>query len=835
MDDLKNQITKAVASLNIEGSRTLRTEEITSSDSFLTNSPLTSVHTDAGSTVTAQNNLQLADISRVKDQHDLIEMDWNYKMVTSKPFYIGNGIWNSTQGALTNLYTLSFPVDYFLGNSVLTSVGDTFLSIRGDLHLIVSMQGTPLASGGVIIHSESFWNTQASAEFYDSFFRQHVILDISDNSSTADYVLPFRWNRNGTDPFSTIASVYVDVLVPLSGMNSVNFTVTAFLENQEFKFIRPIESPPGLAKRKAIREGRMTQGLLNITNINNTLSQVENATLPSHLTGDSLDAKVSMMDDIPITANGSAMTVKFPTLNNADNPHPIDRASLISGSSQVSDRSMFNTNIDEMSLDHILKEREHYYDSIVINSSVISGQQIFNMPVVPCPTVAVATSSTQASPMEYYSQFFKFWRGGLKIRIRFFMNRFQSMKFYLGLFYKAITPTTFTDWSSSHGVVVDIGGDKREVEIEIPYNSETPWLNVPHQFLDVVAPYYNDTTIFDYILGQFTMYAMTPLISPAGSPTTIAAVVSFRGADDFEFANYTNTGAITQADSILLSNRSTRTPGYITDNIVSVKQLAKKWTTLINNNTFNTAPDLINQFWFLPVSDAISRYSNLASNGLSTTGNTSLTVLLDKNVLPGMAPFSGIRGSISMRIEMRLSAYLAATPASPSNVNVPIIPYVWFINPDVGWETSAAHGTTLANELANQIENILAPSSGFCTPYRFNPINNTNVGENGLMVFEADIPLQRNYKYAKITNTVNVTADPVNLLPSPADYGFLIFGFATALTSKLENLNVFEDITVSAKLSDDARLGILNYGTMQMLVSVASNENLGYMYPILLP
>jgi hypothetical protein len=291
MDDLKNQITKAVASLNIEGSRTLRTEEITSSDSFLTNSPLTSVHTDAGSTVTAQNNLQLADISRVKDQHDLIEMDWNYKMVTSKPFYIGNGVWNSTQGALTNLYTLSFPVDYFLGNSVLTSVGDTFLSIRGDLHLIISMQGTPLASGGVIVHSESFWNTQASAEFYDSFFRQHVILDISDNSSTADYVLPFRWNRNGTDPFSTIASVYVDVLVPLSGMNSVNFTVTAFLENQEFKFIRPIESPPGLAKRKAIREGRMTQGLLNITNINNTLSQVENATLPSHLTGDSLDAK----------------------------------------------------------------------------------------------------------------------------------------------------------------------------------------------------------------------------------------------------------------------------------------------------------------------------------------------------------------------------------------------------------------------------------------------------------------------------------------------------------------------------------------------------------------
>jgi len=802
MDKSINELTKAVTSLDIQGSKTLETKEIAPSDSFLSNMPITSAHTASGTAYTAQNNLQLADVSRVKDEHDLLEIDWNYKKTTSKPFFIDSGAWSSSATAGTNLIKFNFPTDYFTGNHVLNTVGQTFTSFRGDLHFVVSTQGTPLSSGSLIVYAIHFQDVVSTN--YDRFFRQHVILDISDNSSTADFVLPFRWNRNGVDPFATIATIYLDVLAPLGGIASVNYTITCFLENQEFKFLRPIEtSSPVLLRR--------TQGLFNFTTVNNNLSQVENATLPTNIKGDKLDAHLGMMDDVPINLNGSPITIRYPSLNNSNNPHPIERLSLVAGSQQVSDRSMFNSQIDEMSLDHIFKKREHYFATYSISTSATVGQQIFNIPVCPAPTVFATSSSIPygISPLEGISQYFKYWRGGLKMKIRFFMNRFQSMKFYLALFYKAVTPTTFVDWSSSHGVIIDIGGDKREVEIEIPYNSETPWLVVPHGPIDITAPFGYDWTVYDMIMGQLAMYAMTPLISPGGSPTTITAIVTLSGADDFELANMMTTGVMTHAESILMSAKSTRTPDYNTDNVVSLKQLLKRWNFVKSYETIvtgNTAAFLIN-----PATGFNNTTSG--STNLYTSGGTNVYNYGGGSLMSAIDIFSGYRGSMKVRFEMQ------AFSADGKN---PFVPFCYYINPDLISVMDAATFDAFANSVAETLDAWYVGTNATLAPYEVLPINNVGSQVDGSVVYEMDVPYQRNTKY-KIINAIGSNN-------AYSEYGFILVGYYL-IGRATEETSVDVSVNLYTKLGDDGRLGIINSGTyLGHSIRGANNYNLGF-YP----
>jgi hypothetical protein len=795
MAELTNELTKAVTGLDIQGSKTLETKEISTMDSFLTNKPLAPVHQEAGTTYTAQNNLQLADISRVKEVDDLVEIDWNYKKTTSKPFFMDTALWTSALSAGTNLLTFQFPNDYFTGNHVLRTIGETFLSFRGDLHFVVSAQGTPVSSGAIIIHPQ-FMDLTTPYSIYDQYFRQHVILDISDNSSTADFVLPFRYYRNATDPFSTIANIYVDVLVPLAGIAQVNLTVTCFLENQEFKFLRPQEAVTA----------RRTQGLLNFTTINQTLSNVQSATLPNNMTGDKLDTSVGLMDDVPINLNGPSMTVRYPSMNNSNNPHPLERASLIAGSQQISDKYIFNSSIDEMSFKHITQERDHFLQSISINTSVVTGQAVMAIPITPAPRIATSTTGDlTVSPIEYYSQFFKFWRGGFKIKLRFFMNRFQSMKFYVALFYKSISPAVFTDWSASHGVIIDIGGDTREVEIEVPYNSETPWLHCPTGPINFTGAYpnINSFSIFDFVLGQLSMYAMTPLITPEGSPTNITCHVTFSGSDDFEFANFTSSGAATQG-SLLMSTRSGRTPNYITDNVVSVKQLVKKFANLsLLNSTFPLIKN-IEAFIMNPLAAIGDTPDGLLPSGTLPGG--TLYPLECENKIPGLLPYFAYRGSIVIRLEIKIYNNNAIPTA--------YTPFCFLCNPNMDTYSGTDAAIVAQNFIRDMRYYTLNGVEQALTPYELRPINSVGEIDSSIITYEVDIPYQRNLKY---TNRV---------VPGFSDYGFLVFG----ATSEGASPGSIISIKAFAKIGDDGRFGILNYGSMQVHPSSTTNHNFFY-YP----
>ena len=112
--------------------------------------PLKSDLTQTGTAVVSQNTVAIRDTSRVKETTDLLELDWNYKTTTSKPFIVKTGVWTASETAGATLTKFDFPVDYFNTNHVLNQVGQTFLSFRGDLHFIVTLLGSPFATGALV-------------------------------------------------------------------------------------------------------------------------------------------------------------------------------------------------------------------------------------------------------------------------------------------------------------------------------------------------------------------------------------------------------------------------------------------------------------------------------------------------------------------------------------------------------------------------------------------------------------------------------------------------------------------------------------------------------------
>lgn len=177
---------------------------------------------------------------------------------------------------------------------------------------------------------------------------------------------------------------------------------------------------------------------------------------------------------------------------------------------------------DEMSFSFI-KSRPAYIDNFQYSTSNTVGQRIYSYALSP---VYARTSSTydglactQYTPVGALARQFLYFTGGLKLRIKLFKTAFHAGTLVFA-YVPNDTSTSYTLLQTSplNRYVLDIQTED-SFEIELPYQSEFPWLNV-----------------FDY-LGSLHVYAFTPLRAPESVSSTIDITVEILGADDLVFAN----------------------------------------------------------------------------------------------------------------------------------------------------------------------------------------------------------------------------------------------------------------------------------------------------------
>jgi len=784
------QLMSAIKSTNMEEAQSPQVSDLDTTGAFLSNKDLKPLVESTGSAYTAQNNIKVSTLPNIPEQYDISDTHFDYVSTVKKPYHMHTFTVPTTAGIGDLLSTFQLPKSYFEANTVLKNIGSTFRSFSGKFHLLISVQGSPQIQGAlaavVTYGTGSGYYSNAYNAMCEMNFRHKAILDFSDNSSTADLVIPFRYDRTGIDPFEVAHYVEFRCYSPLigGGISNISVTISAFVEDPVFRFLRPVEPT------------RFTQGLLNFTTINNTLSDISNSTLPMHLEGDKLDITPSLMDAVPIALNPTPMLIKYNSINNSNNPFPVERMALNAGAERISDLNTFGTTEDEMDIREILK-RDNYLSTFEINLNTPSNSPVYATYVTPSQ-LWLAKVSEQTNVINRLSSMFKYWRGGLKYKFRFFMNRFQSIKLYAAMFYKDTNPTVLADWSASHGVTLDIGGDQREVEIEIPFNAETSWLYNPTKYLQDLTI----DTFQKFALGKLALYTTTPLISPAGSPTSIKCVVTVSVTDDFEFAGYQPATDMLSTSrtqgSIMLSERSKRKPGDIVDCVPSIKNLLKRYFKFSDNylGTFNVNETFVYANVLFPGSFA---YSFAGYDPLTPTNNILVRIPRNEQLtFPRM--FSAFRGGLTMRLE------LAMVPDSGCNFieSVPFdfIPFCLYIP-----HTSPFNYTdpsTFVTKVSASLESMFLTSEtlpSVNTPFIVQPINERRSNMGAVTVFELDCPYQLIEKYSNMDRT-----NPDNY----ASNGYIIAGFYSP-SGKAPD--VFKDhivnITSYVKFSDDARLGIL--------------------------
>jgi hypothetical protein len=780
------QLLGAIKSSKIQDSKHPEETILDSKGAFTVNTPLNPIVEQTGSAYTAQNNILVNNIPHEPDLYDTNDSYFDYVTTTKKPYHIKTfSIDTQSTGHL--FYTLNLPADYFAANHVLQNVGNTFRSFRGDFHILVSVQGSPQASGALVAnaHYGGFageYSTVRTAQC-EMNFKQKVILDYSDNSSTADLIVPFRYNRNGIDPFLTCSSVFFRSYVPLAGVTTVACTITVFVENQKFRFLRPTTS--------TVLADRLTQGLLNITTINNTMNDVIESTLPMHLEGDSVDITPSLMDAVPIALNPTPMIVKYNSMNNSDNPFPVERMSLKSSAERISDKFTYGTNMDEMNVLELMK-RDNYITQLNLSTTTPTNTVAFATYVTP---TLIWQNNQYGSPAEFMASNFKFWRGGLKYKLRFHMNRFQSIKLYAAMFYKDNEPTVLSDWSSSHGVVLDIGGDQREVEISIPYNAETAWLNTPYG-----APQdFTTHTVQQYTLGKFAIYTISPLISPAGSPLNITMTVTMSAMDDFEFAAYQPVVSAVQG-GVMLSEMSKRTPNDIVDCVPSVKTFLKRYHKFVGRRYKSD----INKYKIQAVAIAPGKIATATADvELPPYGTTNLNLPYHAR-MPLAGLYNGFRGGVTVRLAMSYSPLTKSTPTIEKN----LIPFCFYLTPDsANYPLIEDYVLSLMPTLNIYLNQDWSTTDSVApTPFIVQPLNPLITVSGTEVIFEVDCPYQQVEKYS-LTGTRAISYRNGVIVagfydPSIGDFG--------------EEVEYSFNYNAYRKLSDDARLGLATIGAFKV-------------------
>jgi len=128
---------------------------------------------------------------------------------------------------------------------------------------------------------------------------------------------------------------------------------------------------------------------------------------------------------------------------------------------------------------------------------------------------------------------FKQWRGSIILHLKIVASKFQKGRLKISYDPRNDISTTSPSTNTVYTQILDIG-ETDDVDIEIPYHQDTPWLDVPsftgnNYGLTATPP------VIGQHNGVLTIRVLTNLTAPATS--SIGIILSVRGGNDLEFAN----------------------------------------------------------------------------------------------------------------------------------------------------------------------------------------------------------------------------------------------------------------------------------------------------------
>lgn len=458
------------------------------------------------------------------------------------------------------------PWTLFLNNTNIKKKIDNFAFLRGKLHIKVMVNGTPFQYGllracyspllGLV--SDKIRAPPTGTEPLLTPYSQQPGFFITPAANAGGQMeLPFFYHKNwlditsktAVDQFGTLNFViYAPLGVAVTG-GSTSVTVQVFAWMSDVELMGSTASLALQGDEYDESLGVVSKPASAIANVASYLTKVPiigpfaRATQIGATAIGSI-AKIFGFTNVPVIADVHGyLPMNAPMLASGHIGTPVQKLSLDPKQELSLDPTLHGlTAHDELSIPYI-KDKESYLGSGTWSTSNTVDQLLFCLRVTPAlyqraniqnTVPATIGQRLYHTPISYMSQMFYNWRGSLVIRIKVVATKFHKGRLKISYDPRSDITSTNPDVNTVYTHIVDIG-EEDDIEIEIPYHQDTPWLLVDKSLTDN----WNLTGSLPNRIGTdngvLTVRVLTTLTAPSSG--TVKLLTFIKGGNDFEYAN----------------------------------------------------------------------------------------------------------------------------------------------------------------------------------------------------------------------------------------------------------------------------------------------------------
>ncbi len=425
-----------------------------------------------------------------------------------------------------------------------------FLGIRGKVCLRLQLNATKFQQGRLLLAYYPMGNVQDFNRFDNAMLvtqLPHVQIDIGTQTETVLEV-PFVSNYTHFGLVSgegSWAQVFLYNYLPFrTGLGSTTCDYTIWAHMEDVELVTPTANKGYIAQSS---NDRLVKRNRNVSNQESrTMSKGPVSTALSQVS-----AVAKILEDVPILSSFAApvawasqiassiasvfgwskptneLAVERRNIttnqyeNNCDAIDNVYSLGLMTSNSVSILPGLGGTDLDEMSMS-FLNSVNFYYNSYQWTTSQVVGTQVIAQDLCPSLYLNVGASGlTTFGPLSYMSTMFRYYRGSIKIRLKFAKTMFHSGRLALsyvpGYNSGGFTSNVTLDESAyTYREILDLR-DACEYEFTMPYAAVRP-------YLETTQPY-----------GRFILAVLNPLVAPDTVDSTVDIALEISGDTDFEF------------------------------------------------------------------------------------------------------------------------------------------------------------------------------------------------------------------------------------------------------------------------------------------------------------
>lgn len=475
---------------------------------------------------------------------------------TNRPFYAGTVSFPTTANRYSFLTTTikNLPGDVIRSNDALLNAMKIATLYRSDLILNISMAGTITHAGCVLVAAlpptlvYPLADSAANKELINTLLTSpHAFLHANEATSV-NLTIPWYCNTdlatltmdnientidlNGTKGnYATLVFMVLNPLAPSTGSStSLSIIIEACFKNLDIL----VPSPRYAQWTAQTKECKKDEVPSLVTMTKSGLKSVANDFIDYGV--GALASMVGLHNPNDAGISNRVIMTQRNFHNVVDGQQYFEKLDPNMNYNRITTGPTFGTDVDEMSISHIVSKRQ-FLGSFIVSVDDAVGKLYWTRPISPYQggmySPLTATDDNYfANNLELMHTLHRAWRGDLKIIVQAVMNNKQQCKLKLIKMYNppanALTASpVYRTVANAPSHLMEFTQGGQEHEIVLPFLARNE-----------VMPCSEDQNVEAFLHGLYYIYLAQPLANSDGSPTTITFNVYMQGEPNLSFYGY---------------------------------------------------------------------------------------------------------------------------------------------------------------------------------------------------------------------------------------------------------------------------------------------------------